>query len=165
MEDNIFENIMLALDEYGQAVKDLYQKRLLADDKKATGNLIDSVQCKIAYQGTEFAVFLELADYWKYVEGGAKPHWPPKDKILEWIKAKPVLPRPLDNGKLPTDNQLAFLISRKIARDGIKAGNQLAETVEDINRQYMPILQEALQKDFDAYTIKIFKKVGKMIKI
>lgn len=165
MEDT-FENLMLALDEYGQAVKDLYQKRLLADDKKATGNLIDSVQCKIAYQGMNYVVFLELADYWKYVEDGRKAgKFPPVNKILDWIKVKPVLPTPMENGKLPTEEQLAFLISRKIANEGIEAGHQLAETVQDINRIYLPKLQEAIQKDFDLYTLKIFKDVGKMMKI
>lgn len=165
MED-IFENLMKALDDYGQAVKDLYQKRLIADDKRATGNLIDSVQCKIAYQGINFVVFLELADYWRYVEDGRKPgRFPPVDKILEWVKIKPVLPVPMENGELPTEEQLAFLISRKIANEGIEAGHQLAETVEDLNKIYIPILEEALQKDFDLYTLKTFSDVGKMIKI
>lgn len=165
MED-IFENLMLALDEYGQSVKDLYQKRLLSDNKKATGNLINNIQCKIAYQGTNYVVFLELEDYWKYVEEGRKAgKFPPVNKILDWIKIKPVLPTPMENGKLPTEEQLAFLISRKIANEGIPAGNQLAETVQDINRIYLPKLQEALQKDFDLYTIKAFNAVGKMIKI
>lgn len=166
MEDNLFDNLMNALDDYGQAVKDLYQKRLLADNKKATGNLINNIECKIAYQGTTFTVFLELEDYWRYVEEGRKAgKFPPVDEILEWVKIKPDLLTPMENGKSPTEEQLAFLISRKIANEGIPAGNQLAETVTDINRQYLPILQEAIQKDFDTYTMKIFSEVGKMIKI
>lgn len=173
MEENLFENIMMALDDYGQAVADLYKKRLLADDKKATGKLIDSVETVIAYKGTEFVVYLKLEDYWKYVEKGRRKgkKMPPVDAILEWIKVRHILPRPktLKRGgtsKTPFEKQqrsLAFAISKSIAKNGIPAGNQLKDTIESINAQYLPILQEALNKDWTKYSIKIFKNVNRLV--
>ena len=167
MEDSeIFENLMQVLWEYASSVKELYKGRLTADNKKATGNLINSVDTFVVYQGTEFLVTLKVEDYYKWVEEGRKPgKFPPVDKILEWIKAKPVLPRPLDNGKLPNENQLAYLIGRKIATEGIEPGHQLADVLGSLNRQYIPLLQEALNKDFDKYSLSIFNKINKMIRI
>jgi hypothetical protein len=46
-----------------------------------------------------------LPEYWKYVEDGRKSgKYPPLETIKKWIEVKPVLPRPLANGKLPTTN-------------------------------------------------------------
>lgn len=173
MEDNIFENLLQALWDYGATVKDLYQKRLESDGKRATGKLIDTVEVFVNYQGTDFLVTLRLQDYFKYVEKGRFPYGnedagpgslPPVSKILEWIKVKNILPIP-KNGKLPTQEQLAWAISKSIEKKGIKPGNQLMETVEDVNRIYLPIIQEAVQKDFDKYAIYVLKDIDKMIRL
>lgn len=176
-ESETFDNLTQALWEYGEEVKDLYQRRLAADGKKATGNLINNISVKVSYKGLNYVVYLELEDYFKYVEEGAPAHWPPRDKILDWIKVKPILPTPDENGKLPTQETLAFLISRAMAgkspnqanlknpEGGIKAGHQLRDTIQAVNNYYMPILQEALEKDFDLYSIKIFDSINKMIRI
>lgn len=164
----IFERTLQALDDYGQEVKQLYQARLMSDGKKATGNLINNINVLIANSpmGLEYEVFLQLEDYYRYVEKGRKKgKFPPVDKILEWISVKPVVKRPMKNGKLPTDQQLSFLIGRKIARDGIKEGNQLRDTIEAVNRYYMPILQKALEEDWNEYSIYILKDIDRMIKI
>lgn len=165
MEES-FENLLQVLYEYGEAVRDIYKDRLLADGKRATGKLIKNVQAFVAYEGTEAVVYLQLEDYWKYVENGRKPgRWPPRQKILDWIRIKPILPRPNENGKLPTQEQLAFLIQRKIGTKGIPAGNQLKETIESINNQYLPLLQEALERDFTAYALSVYGDINKMIRI
>lgn len=165
-EEELFENLMQVLWEYASSVKELYKGRLLADNKKATGALINSVDTFVVFQGTEFLVTLKVEDYYRWVEEGRKPgKFPPVDKILDWIKAKPVLPYPGKNGKLPTENQLAYLIGRKIATEGIEPGHQLSDVLEGLNRKYIPLLQEALNKDFDRYAISIFNKINKLVKI
>lgn len=167
-EPLVFTRLMEALDDYGQEVKRLYQARLISDGKKATGNLINNINVLIANtaMGLEYEVFLQLEDYWKYVEKGRRAgKFPPVDKILEWIRVKPIVPRPMANGKLPTENQLAFLIGRKIARDGIPAGNQLMDTVEAVNAYYMPRLEKALKEDWEEYSIYVLKDIDKMIRI
>lgn len=155
---------MNVLAEYAEAVKELYKQRLIADDKVASGKLINSVETFIAYQGTELLVTFKAEDYFRWVEQGRKPGTlPPPSKILDWILVKPVLPHPNENGKLPTPEQLSWAIAKKIERDGIDAGNQLAETVEALNRQYIPLLQEALEKDFEVYSIYILESINKML--
>lgn len=162
MIEPTFNEIITALQEYQSAFERAYKDRLLADDKKATGQLINSISTTIKVGSDTFEVVMSIVDYFKYVENGRKPgKFPPVDKILSWIKVKPVIPRPM-HGKLPTQQQLAFLIGRKIATEGIEAGHQLKDTVEAINAQYIPKLEAALQEDFDAYAIKVYDKIGSL---
>lgn len=152
-----FPNLIQVLNEYGQEVQDKYKLRLLNDDKKASGGLLDSVRYIYSSNGRKFEIGLNLAYYWRFVEYGRKPgKFPPPDKILEWIRIKPVLPRPNINGKLPTEKQLAYLIGRKIAREGIEAGNQLQETLEDVNNRYLIKIYQAIDKDIEGMATVIF---------
>ena len=175
-ESEIFENLMNVLAEYGEEVKRLYQARLLADDKKATGNLINHIEVPIAYKGTEIVVYLKMEDYWKYVEKGiapagkyGNPGWKAYPFIYDWVGIKPAFKGkfklPGEKKDLPTQSQLAYLITRKIKDEGIKPGNQLEETLQAINNKYIPLLQEAIEKDFDKYALYVFKDINKMIRI
>lgn len=163
MIDTGFDNLLNALSEYKNDVAVHYKDRLVADDKKATGQLINSISTEIKVGSDTFEVVLNVVDYFRYVEEGRKPgKFPPVDKILSWIRVKPVIPRPI-NGKLPTEQQLAFLIGRKIATEGIEAGHQLRDTVQAINAEFIPKLEAALQEDFDAYAIKVYDKIGNLV--
>jgi hypothetical protein len=64
------ENLLQALDDFGRDVKELYRMRLEADGKRATGKLIDNLDYAVAntVQGLEYAVYLRMEDYWKYVD-------------------------------------------------------------------------------------------------
>lgn len=152
-----FPNLERVLNEYGQAVQDEYKLRLLSDKKTASFNLVDSVRYIYTSNGRKFEISLNLAPYWRYVEYGRKPgKFPPPDKILEWVRIKPLLPRENDNGKLPTEKQLAYLIGRKIAKEGIEAGNQLQDTVDAINHTYLLKIYDAIDKDLAEMAVVIF---------
>ena len=132
METNAlaFPNLEKAINNFISDFINTYKVLLIRDNKKATGDLIKSIKpIEIEFSNNKMSGSISLASYWKYVEYGRRPgKFPPQNKILDWIKIKPVLPRPV-NGIKPTEKQLAFLISRKIARDGIKPGNQLEEAL------------------------------------
>ena len=163
MIDTGFDTLISTLQEYASALAQGYKDRLITDDKVASHQLINSISTEIKVGSDSFLVIFNVVDYFKYVENGRKPgKFPPVDKILSWIRVKPVIPRPI-NGKLPTEQQLAFLIGRKIATEGIEAGHQLKDTVETINALYIPKLEAALQEDFDAYAIKVYDKIGNLI--
>jgi hypothetical protein len=151
------ETLRAVLEEYGVAVRNLYQDRLILHDRIATGELLNSVEVHVDYDGQDYEVKLDLADYWRYVEMDTAPHWPPPSAILKWIQAKPVLPRPLKNGKLPTPQQLAFLIGRKIAVFGTKGQPDLTDSVEDMNRQYQERIAAALAHDVGSYIRKLVR--------
>lgn len=169
MEENslVFENLMKVLDDYGQEAKRLYQTKLQEDKKIASGKLINNIQIQIAYVGLNFDVIMLLEDYWKYVEKGRGKgkRWPPEAAILNWIRIKPVIPYADKNGKLPTEKQLCYLIRRKIGRDGIEPTDALKTSLEALNNYYMPILQQALEKDWEVYSIKIWQDINKLVKL
>lgn len=161
-----FDGLNAALKEYAEEVRALYRQRLILDDKYASGKLIQNLKTYVKAKGVKYEVGLYLMDYWKYVEEGRRPgKFPPPDKILEWIKIKPVLPDPDKDGRIPTPEQLSFLIGRKIADSGITAGHQLKETVDQVNARWLPKLQQALQEDFEGYVIRVFEKAMKLVKI
>ena len=142
-----FRHLENVLDELGKAIRLRYQENLIENDRKASYNLIESIQYQTVINGQEFAIDLELADYWKYVEDDTRPHWPPVDKILEWVRIKPVLPQPMSNGKLPTEKQLAFLISRKISEVGTTGSHDLERTLEEIDDDWEERIEDALDQD------------------
>ena len=142
-----FKNVQAVLEELGKAIKLRYQENLIESDRKASYNLIESIQYHTVINGTEFAIDLEMADYWKYVEDDTRPHWPPVDKILEWVRIKPVLPNPDTSGKLPTEKQLAFLISRKISEVGTTGSHDLERTLQEIEYDWEERIMESLDQD------------------
>ena len=152
---NEFSNLKKALEDYMEAVSRIYKGKLTADGHKATGKLISSVKASVIIGSTQYTGELRLEDYWKYIEYGTKPHWPPKNAILKWIQAKPILPRAI-NGITPSNDQLAYLIGRKISRTGTKAGNELGNTIDEVNATYRPIIEQAVEKDLQGELTIIF---------
>lgn len=144
------------LQELGEDVRQGYMDELLQHDRKATGTLLDSVTAIVDVQGEVYEVKLQLADYWKYVEEGTTPHWPPRKAILDWIKAKPVIPRPDSKGRIPSQESLAFLISRKIARVGTEGSHDLQKTLDAIMPIWDEKLRLALARMWTKYIREIF---------
>ena len=140
METNslTFSNLEKALNDFISDFINTYKGLLIRDDKKASGDLLRSIKpIEIEFSSNKISGSISLREYWNYIEYGTGPqhipdkrqqYWPPRDKILKWIKVKPVIPRP-NNGIMPTEKQLTFLISRKIHDDGIKPGRQFTEAL------------------------------------
>jgi len=110
-------------------VAELYRKQLADDGVNASGNL-SNFTTEYEYDGKHFILYFNLADYWKYAEYGRGPgKFPPLDAIKNWIQVKPIIPVPDVRGKIPTTNQLAFLIGRKIANEGTQGKHSLTKAM------------------------------------
>lgn len=139
------------LEEYAIRLRNLYQDKLIKGDKIATGNLMNNVEYIIEKDSRSVSVSLQLEDYWRWVEEGRSPgKFPPVDKILDWIRVKPIVPDER-SGRLPTENQLAFLIGRKIAEEGIKGTHYLQESQEEVLVEFEDKLSEAVGMDVNRY--------------
>lgn len=148
-----------ALAAYAKEVCELYRDNLIKSDRLATEGLLNSVQTEVTRDGQAYLVTMTLADYWKYVEWDTKPHWPPRDALLKWIRVKPIIPRPDKRGRLPKPEQLAFLIGRAMAgkspnqencanpQGGTTGSHDLADAVTNCNRKHEGLIAEALTKD------------------
>lgn len=148
MEEIIrWDNLRRVLGEYGEALRNKYQDILIRDNKIATGELLNSVEYIVEEGDRSISLSLKLEDYYKWVEEGRKPgRFPPVDKILEWIRVKPILPDER-NGRLPNEQQLAFLIGRKIAEEGIEGGHQLATARAELSKEWEERIDEAIALD------------------
>lgn len=138
-------HVEAVLHEYAETVRDLYKEKLVEADRLASEDLYNSIEAQVVVNGTEYLVQVRALDYWKYVEWDTKPHWPPVQSLLRWIRVKPVLPR--SGGGVPRPEQLAYLIGRKIAREGTKGSHDLALASTETNRRFRDAINEALAQD------------------
>lgn len=144
------------LEELGREVAEQY-KNNLRESGHATrpDHLINSITTAVVVDDKAYKVVMQLNDYWKYLENGTKPHWPPVDAIRSWISYKPVLPRPGRDGRLPTPNQLAYLIGRKIAREGTTGTHDFEEARDETVARWEQRIREALVEDVRAWLTAI----------
>ena len=157
----MWEKTYEVLKEYAIELRNTLQDSYITDDRIATGDLLNSVEYIIEKDDRQIEVSLQLEEWWKYVEEDTKPHFPPPDAMLNYIKAKPILPKPDSNGKLPTPNQLAYLIGRKISEVGTTGTHNVRDTVRLMNERYEEKIGQAISEDInnelDVIIIQSFK--------
>ena len=85
--------------------------------RRASGNWEKELESKVEQTQTGYKVQILGAYYSYWMENGRNPSakFPPIDAILKWIEEKPIL-APEINKK-----SLAFLIARKISKEGYKS--------------------------------------------
>lgn len=158
--DNLYDILV----ELGENVRRGYVNKLKANGHPTTkgpdaNQLASTVTSEVIVKGTTYEVVLNLQDYWKYVEEGTRPHWPPISAIAHWVQIKPVIPRPDEKGRIPSQQSLAFLIGRKISREGTKGTHDLKETTDALLGYYEDLIKEALERDVFDYIEKVTNEV------
>lgn len=148
------------LREMGERMVEFMRAKLNDNGTNASGKLYNSLQYLFSKEGQNLEISISLEEYWKYVENPTKAHWPPRDKIREWIQTKPILPEER-NGKLPTVEQLTFLISRAMAglspnqancknpNGGTAAQPFFWNSVEEAVKDFEQEIGRALEADLD----------------
>lgn len=117
------------LQPFADKILTLYRQALQNKEIDASGTLSQTASSTIEIDGTKLIISLNLEPYWKYVEYGRRAgKMPPIDAIARWITIKPIVPNPI-NGRVPDTRQLAFLIARKIGREGIEGRKPITEMV------------------------------------
>lgn len=106
-------HLLEVLDRYGQYVVNGLQTKMLQNKSNASGTLTNSFKYTYGVEDGKYWVDVEMEDYWYYVDKGRNAgKMPPIVKIEEWIRIKPVHPRPYTY--TPSVKSLAFLIQRAI---------------------------------------------------
>ena len=154
----MWEKTYEVLKDYAIELRNTLQDSYINDDRIATGDLLNSVEYIIEKDDRQIEVSLQLEEWWKYVEEDTKPHFPPPDAMLNYIKAKPILPKPDRNGKLPTPNQLAYLIGRKISEVGTTGTHNVRDTVRLMNERYEEKIGQAISEDINNELDVIFSQ-------
>ena len=151
------------LQDLANDIRDNYKEHLEFNDRYTelgvpsgyTQKLIDSVKTQVVVGDQAYEVTMTLNDYWKYVEDDTKPHFPPVNKILEWVNIKPVIPRPDRNGRIPSPQSLAFLIGRAISEHGTKGSHDLQQVKDGVIPWYKEKIAIALGHDMEHYIRKL----------
>lgn len=150
-------HVQAVMEEMAIAIRNEYQDNLIRNDRIASGDLLNNIEYEITRGDFTYTIYVKMKDYWYFVENGRKAgKMPPIDNILRWITVKPVLPRPNAEGKLPTPQQLAFLIARKIGEEGTEGTQDLRKATDTIWDTFEDRLYEAIDEDVDAAFIQIF---------
>lgn len=141
------------LAEQGKEIVAKYRSFLDSFKKNASNTLYNEFTTFVKQEGHILTLYGSLPFYWKFLEygtrsavGNPKGKFPPMSAILDWIKVKPVTPRPLKNGKIPTIKQLAFLIARHIQERGTKPFFFLTKSMPD-EEQLNKEIAEAVKAD------------------
>ena len=126
----------------------------------ASGTLEKSLAYRLKIKGKAIDISIyakgKASQYFLARENGRKPgKQPPVDAILDWMRLKPIKLRDKESGKFkkPTEvlkRQVAFLIARKIGRDGIKGWHAFDYAFENIWDEYEAKVVAAFGKDFGA---------------
>ena len=153
------DNLTDVLQRFADELEREYKQNLKDNNRIATGTLYNTAKCEVI-KG-EYVVVFHLQDYWRHVEAGRDKTLNNGDgalrrNILKWIEVKKILPKPI-NGKLPTPQQLAYIISKKIHEKGYKGTQDLSKATDDIWDKYREEIYDAIDKDFDTALINIFK--------
>lgn len=146
------------IESLADRILERYRTLLQDKDINASKQLSDTATVSVQIDNNHLIISLNLTEYWKYVEYGRRPgKRPPIEAIENWIKIKPVVPNPI-NGKVPSTRQLAFLISRKIGRDGIPGKKVLSETVwSDETETVMDKIRNELVNQLRQYLLESLK--------
>ena len=141
-----FANIKKFCEDYAKRVQNEYRAKL--GDYKISR----TVKAFVVVATDSISVLLTRAIYWKYIERGrrAGAKFPPKDVISRWITEKGIQPRDLSI----KHNQLVFLISRKIARDGIKPKPYLQEVLTE-RKKDVGEFNKAFDTDIEEYSNEV----------
>lgn len=154
-----FDNLRAVLEEFAGEFRDTYRASLLKHDRitqHGTDRLVDSVEANdVKAMVTEgdraFEVTINLKEYWKWVENDTRPHWPPPSAILRWVEIKPVIPYPDAKGRIPSPRSLAFLIGRKISREGTTGSHDFRDSREAVLTRFRTRIRIAMAKDVQNY--------------
>ena len=130
MEDPIK---IIGVTEVCNQIADIYRKKMDAADYNKQGELYN-FKWTTEWKDNLFEVYFDLPSYFPFAENGRRPgKFPPPDAILKWVQFKRLVPRPGRDGKVPSTNQLVYLISRKIATKGTEGKHLFEKTLDDQN--------------------------------
>lgn len=142
-----WNNLYSTLKEYAHYLDECMQRNM--PDKWA---LKDAIIVTTNIDGKFYEVLFDAPSYWIFADQGRSPgKMPPKQAIDDWIERRQIVPYATKDGKLPTKDQLSFLIRRKIANEGTEGTPFYDKSVEETGDYFETRIAEAINKDIKTY--------------
>ena len=137
------KNLSKVLESQGGKAVALLIKILTEADKKATGDLIKSLDYEVITDIHGLTLKILASDHFKYVDRGRKAgsKQPPIKPIQSWIRAKHIVFNGLDS------KQAAFMIARSIGEKGIKPTYAKDKVNKMLQKNLSEIIKGAVGKD------------------
>ena len=137
---------------------DIYRNKMDQAGYDKNGELYNFKEI-VEYKGNLFELSVSVPDYWQYAEYGRRPgKMPPINKILKWIEFKHLVPRS-NNGRVPTTIQLAFAISKHIAKYGTEGKHLLQQTIDATYDTLVDRLVEVIADNIENELEKDIKEI------
>ena len=146
-----WNNLKKCLEEYS-----MYLLQASRNNMPTYYELKDKIKFVMNVNGNFYEIIFNAPSYWKYANDGRRPgKMPPVNVIADWVRRRNITPYALKNGKLPTTEQLAFMIANKIAKEGTKfhgpTGIHFLEKSIDEQKSYWDDkISEAISNDIIA---------------
>ena len=167
-------NLERYLQSYGKYVVQQSRTNLTKAKKNVSKNLYNSIRYKVEFVNGEFSVDFYMNDYGMYVDKGVSgkskiqdyvnydnkkvespfkytTKGPPIDILSKWIKARGIKPTGFKRGRSTKTGQFisgfAYLISRKILREGIKSTSFFQRPISLASRKFGVGILRALKED------------------
>ena len=149
------DNLLQAADAVGRAYIIELTNQLISADKKASGDLINSLDYEVIEVLGNILIRVKAESYLKNVDQGRKKgNFPPVGAIEKWVKTKRIQFKD-KKGKFTTYKSTAFAVARGIQKNGIKPTKVLDKAKKNILSTMKEILLEATKKDIKEYINKI----------
>ena len=140
MREEDLINTRLVLERWGDDVISSMKDILIAENKSASGKLINSLKYVVSFENNDLSIDFEMEDYGQYVDKGRRPgKQPPLSSIRKWLAIRGI------------QQKYAFPIAKNIGRFGIKPTPFFESTIESKQQQLISELSDAFVKDLDIY--------------
>ena len=137
---------------------DIYRNKMDQAGYDKNGELYNFKEI-VEYKGNLFELSVLVPNYFPFAEYGRRPgKFPPPNEILKWIQFKRIVPSS-HSGKIPTTNQLVYLISRKIALKGTQGKHLLQQTIDSTYDTLVDRLVEVIADNIENELEKDIKEI------
>ena len=141
-----WNNLKKCLEEYS-----MYLLLASRNNMPTYYELKDKIKFVMNVNGNFYEIEFNAPAYWKYANDGRRPgKMPPVNVIADWVKRRNITPYALKNGKLPTTDQLAFMIARKIGNEGYDGIHFLEKSIDEQKSYWDDKISEAISNDIIA---------------
>jgi len=137
------------LDEIGNFIVEVFRAEIKANNKVASGNLLESIEYKVEFSEVAIKVQIFGANYFKYIVQGRKAGYPSGGdgsflrNLIDWVRVR----------GLETDDKAvvsaAYAIRESIFQKGIPPVDLLEFAEQEIDKYVTQNLLDAINKDVE----------------
>ena len=141
------KRVKATLEQYKDKIVEQLKDRLNQEKLVASGRLRDSIYGVV----TETGINIFAQDYGIFVEEGRGPgRMPPRNKILEWVKAKGLTSSNVKYKRLNRPKDIAWMIARSIAEKGTiqRFGYQGSKFIDFVSKNIMASLTKDIEESY-----------------